>query len=358
MATATRNRGRRLDRRTRTARAQGRDGRAALLQAAMEVFAQRGYRDASLDEIAARAGYSKGAIYFYFAGKDDLFFALLEERIDRPMRQAIKLLESASPEDDMAAEANRHFLALVSGQRELLLLDHEYRSQAIRDSKLRARYLKREAKLHEAPGRATSRRAPTARHRSAQPRLRAGSGEADRTRRRPRRAARRHVRPHLRGACRSGTLIAFLGSPWRLGRRRPKCALKQRQQLVAFVARKPAQHFPFDLPGDVPGPLQDLPALRGDRDFTGASVGGVGPAFGEALGFELVDEHDHRAAVDAHLRADLLLYRARASPERVEQREQGGCQTDRLESFGRAGMRRAPQAEEELAGKVGDAAVG
>jgi AcrR family transcriptional regulator len=147
MTTATHNRRRRLDRRTRTARAEGRDGRAALLQAAMEVFAQRGYRDASVDEIASRAGYSKGAIYFYFSGKDDLFFALLEERIDRPMREAIKLLDSAAPEDDMAAEANRHFLALVSGQRELLLLDNEYRSQAIHDSRLRARYVKREAKL-------------------------------------------------------------------------------------------------------------------------------------------------------------------------------------------------------------------
>jgi AcrR family transcriptional regulator len=147
MATATRNRPRRLDRRTRSARAEGLDGRTALLEAAMDVFAERGYRDASVDEIAERAGYSKGAIYFHFSGKDDLFFALLEERIDRPMREAIKLLESAPPEDDMALEANRHFVGLVSGQRELLLLDHEYRSQAIRDSRLRARYVKREAKL-------------------------------------------------------------------------------------------------------------------------------------------------------------------------------------------------------------------
>jgi AcrR family transcriptional regulator len=147
MATATRNRPRRLDRRTRSARAEGLDGRTALLEAAMDVFAERGYRDASVDEIAERAGYSKGAIYFHFSGKDDLFFALLEERIDRPMREAIKLLESAPPDDDMALEANRHFVGLVSGQRELLLLDHEYRSQAIRDSRLRARYVKREAKL-------------------------------------------------------------------------------------------------------------------------------------------------------------------------------------------------------------------
>jgi AcrR family transcriptional regulator len=150
MATTTRNRRRRLDRRTRTARAEGRDGRAALLQAAAEVFAQCGYRDASVDEIAERAGYSKGAIYFHFSGKEGLFFALLEERIDRPMREAIKLLEFAPPEDDMAAEANRRFVALVHGQRELILLDQEYRSQALRDSRLRARYIKREAKLRTA----------------------------------------------------------------------------------------------------------------------------------------------------------------------------------------------------------------
>jgi AcrR family transcriptional regulator len=150
MTTATRNRRHRLDRRTRTARAEGRDGRGALLQAAAEVFARRGYRDASVDEIAERAGYSKGAIYFHFSGKEDLFFALLEERIDRPLREAIKLLEFAPPEDDMAAEANRRFVELVHGQRELVLLDQEYRSQALRDSRLRARYVRREARLRAA----------------------------------------------------------------------------------------------------------------------------------------------------------------------------------------------------------------
>lgn len=151
MATATSNSSRsRLDQRTRSARAERRDGRVALLEAAAEVFAQRGYRDASVDEIAERAGYSKGAIYFHFSSKEGLFFALLEERIDRPMREAIKLLESAPPEDDMAAEANRRFVELVHGQRELVLLDQEYRSQALRDRRLRARYVRREAKLRAA----------------------------------------------------------------------------------------------------------------------------------------------------------------------------------------------------------------
>ncbi|MEA2349239.1 MAG: hypothetical protein QOG86_180, partial [Thermoleophilaceae bacterium] len=85
MAAATKARPRpRVDRRTRSARAQKRDARADLLDAALAVVAKRGYRDSSVDEIAERAGYSKGAVYWHFDGKDDLFLALLEERVDRP----------------------------------------------------------------------------------------------------------------------------------------------------------------------------------------------------------------------------------------------------------------------------------
>ena len=144
----------RIDRRTRSARAEGRDGREALLEAAVEVLALRGYRDSSVDEIAQRAGYSKGGLYWHFASKDDLFLALLEERIDRPTREMIELLESAPPEQDMVPEANQRFMEVLRGQRELLLLEHEYWSQAVRDPKVRARYTRRQAKLRSALGKA------------------------------------------------------------------------------------------------------------------------------------------------------------------------------------------------------------
>lgn len=144
----------RLDRRTKQARSERRDGRAALLDAAAEVFASRGLRDASVDEVAERAGYSKGAVYWHFESKDDLFLALLEERIDRPMREMIGLLESAPPEHDMGPEASRRFTELLQTQRELLLLEHEYWSQAARDPALRGRYRNRQARLRKALGKA------------------------------------------------------------------------------------------------------------------------------------------------------------------------------------------------------------
>ena len=158
MPTATPHRAARLDRRTRSARAERRDARAALLRAAAAVFAERGFQDASVEDIAHRAGYSKGAIYWHFESKDDLFLALLEERLERPTREMIELLESAPPEQDMGPEASRRFIELLESERELLLLQHEYWSQAVRDSKLRARYARRRAKLRAALGRAISTR--------------------------------------------------------------------------------------------------------------------------------------------------------------------------------------------------------
>lgn len=148
----------RLDRRTREARSERRDGRAALLDAAAEVFAARGLRDASVDEVAERAGYSKGAVYWHFESKDDLFLALLEERIDQPMREMTELLESAPAEQDMGPEASRRFTDLLETQRELLLLEHEYWSQAARDPALRGRYRERQARLRQALGKALTAR--------------------------------------------------------------------------------------------------------------------------------------------------------------------------------------------------------
>jgi AcrR family transcriptional regulator len=55
--------------------------RAQLLDAAYEVFARDGYHAATLDSIAQRADVSKGALYYNFDSKEDLFLALLEERL-------------------------------------------------------------------------------------------------------------------------------------------------------------------------------------------------------------------------------------------------------------------------------------
>jgi AcrR family transcriptional regulator len=56
-----------------------------LLEAAARVFAERGFHGASLDEVAAAAGFTKGAVYSNFKNKEELFLALLEANQQREM---------------------------------------------------------------------------------------------------------------------------------------------------------------------------------------------------------------------------------------------------------------------------------
>jgi AcrR family transcriptional regulator len=156
VATGTRKR---VDRRTRGARAEGKEARATLVQAAAKVFARHGYAGSTVDQIAAEAGFSKGALYWHFDSKEDLFFALLEERVDRPIQKMTELLESAPPDRDMSPEASRALLEFTARERDTILLDNEFWSLATRDPKLRARYARRQAKLRRALARALDVRA-------------------------------------------------------------------------------------------------------------------------------------------------------------------------------------------------------
>jgi len=58
----------------------GQATRASILQTAAEVFAERGYADTTLSELIARSGLTKGAFYFHFSSKEQLAFAVLEEK--------------------------------------------------------------------------------------------------------------------------------------------------------------------------------------------------------------------------------------------------------------------------------------
>jgi AcrR family transcriptional regulator len=55
--------------------------RAALIEAAGELFVERGFQGASPDAIASRAGYTRGAFYSNFASKEELFAELLQQRV-------------------------------------------------------------------------------------------------------------------------------------------------------------------------------------------------------------------------------------------------------------------------------------
>ena len=82
-----------------------------ILQAALAEFSLNGFAAARLDDVAARAGITKGTIYVYFPSKEDLFVATLREKT-RPVFDNLRHL-SADP-DNSALEVLRLHLAFVA----------------------------------------------------------------------------------------------------------------------------------------------------------------------------------------------------------------------------------------------------
>jgi AcrR family transcriptional regulator len=70
-----------------------------ILRAAIDVFAERGLAGARVEDIAARAGVSKGTIYLYFDGKEELFIEAIRDRFARTLED----LASAPPADPAPA---------------------------------------------------------------------------------------------------------------------------------------------------------------------------------------------------------------------------------------------------------------
>lgn len=89
-------------------RAQARQQR--ILDAALRVFSRRGYRDASVDEIAGESRTSKGGVYFHFPGKEAIFLHLL----DRTSTRLLDKIDSAmAKQDDPIAKADAALLAVL-----------------------------------------------------------------------------------------------------------------------------------------------------------------------------------------------------------------------------------------------------
>jgi AcrR family transcriptional regulator len=83
--------------RTRPTRDETRD---KLFEAATRVFEEQGIGSASIEAIAAAAGFSRGAFYSNFKSKDELIIAMLEDHVERSIRRNLDLLAEHSNIDD------------------------------------------------------------------------------------------------------------------------------------------------------------------------------------------------------------------------------------------------------------------
>ena len=91
--------------------------KAQIINAAEDVFTQKGFDEARMDDIAEETGLSKGTLYLYFKSKDDLIIAIL----DRIFQREFKAFEQMDLSTMSATEAINHFVDTVSKDIKIML---------------------------------------------------------------------------------------------------------------------------------------------------------------------------------------------------------------------------------------------
>jgi AcrR family transcriptional regulator len=85
-----------------------------IIEAAIEVFGERGFARTKLDDVARRAGVSKGTLYLYFDSKDALFRAMMKQRLEAKLSAAEELLRTwtGSTADLVRAYVTSHWATM------------------------------------------------------------------------------------------------------------------------------------------------------------------------------------------------------------------------------------------------------
>jgi len=111
--------------------------RERLLDAARSVFAGAGFHGASVEEVAAAAGFSTGALYSNFDGKEDLFLALMEREIDEHAREISNAVAERPSVAERATGGARRWMTIIEREPELVLLFTEFWAYGVRDAEMR-----------------------------------------------------------------------------------------------------------------------------------------------------------------------------------------------------------------------------
>ena len=127
--------------------------RTLLMKAAAKVCAKRGLQQASIDEVAEEAGYTKGAFYANFASKEELFLAMLDERFEQRVRDIDAAIGSSDDPEAAARRAGDDFVRYLAADPEWQRLFFEFAAHAARNPEFRdelvTRYRTLRARLTE-----------------------------------------------------------------------------------------------------------------------------------------------------------------------------------------------------------------
>jgi AcrR family transcriptional regulator len=95
-----------------------------MLDSAVRIFSERGFHNASMDEIAERAGISKPMVYAYLGSKEELFVACMQREGSRLLEAIVAVVDPALPPDQQLWRGMRAFFGFVAAHRDGWLVLH------------------------------------------------------------------------------------------------------------------------------------------------------------------------------------------------------------------------------------------
>jgi AcrR family transcriptional regulator len=128
--------------------------RRQLVDAGRKVFLRDGFLRASVEEVAAEAGFTTGAVYSAFGGKAELFLAVLDERIEERTRGMIEAAKGAANPEAGARAVARQWIETLRREPDWTLLLIEFWLYAARDEELHKEVVERHRRPLEAAMRA------------------------------------------------------------------------------------------------------------------------------------------------------------------------------------------------------------
>jgi AcrR family transcriptional regulator len=117
-----------------------------LHRAALRIFARHGFEAASIEDIAAEAGYTRGAFYAHFQSKEDLFFAMLEDESHLHMERLERALKRAMNDQETLNVLREYYVSRIADI-DWSILTLEFKLYAYRHPKLKAKLAERYRKI-------------------------------------------------------------------------------------------------------------------------------------------------------------------------------------------------------------------
>jgi AcrR family transcriptional regulator len=124
--------------------------RQQLVEAAGRVFARRGYHRATVEEIAAEAGFTTGALYSNFETKEELFLAIADRQVESRVGEIAAVADASVGDGEPGAEAAAQLRTFLEADPDWPLLFYEFWSLSVRNPEMGNELAKRRDAIRDA----------------------------------------------------------------------------------------------------------------------------------------------------------------------------------------------------------------